>query len=602
MEENTKKDEKIKLSVWLKILKEFFYFKKLFIFGLMMGAITGAGMIVQPKLTKYIIDNFIKDKDISNFTPVLIFMIVFVLLLGITTFFYVYLMGKLQMSMCHRLRMKCFKKLQKLSISYYDKNAVGWIMARLTSDINKLSAIISWGMVELVWIVFMFFAILIAMFTENLKLGLFVLVPIPLIILFSFAIRGKILNAQRRFRKINSEVTAAYNEDIQGVQTTKTLVREDLNLQDFVLKTEEMRKASIYSAMLNASFWPVVNFFAAMGIALLIIYGGLSFFAGIVTLGLLISFVSYAKSLNGPIADIAYWFSDFLSAQAAAERIFDIIEEPLEIHDSPEILKKYGLAGEPSDSVEKLPKIKGDIEFKDVSFWYKDGSPILENFNLSVKAGETIALVGATGSGKSTIVNLFCRFYEPKHGKILIDGIDYTEMPQAWIQENLGFVLQSPYLFAGSIAENIRYGNLDASDEEIIQAAKLVNAHDFIINFKDGYDTEVGETGGLLSTGQKQLVSFARTIVRNPQLFVLDEATSSIDTETEQKIQHAIAKILEGRTSFVVAHRLSTIKNADKIIVIEAGKIIEAGTHAELMQKKQHYYELYTQQFIRETS
>lgn len=309
-------------------------------------------------------------------------------------------------------------------------------------------------------------------------------------------------------------------------------------------------------------------------------------------------FFSYVTQFNAPLAEAADLFAEFISAQAAAERIFGLLEEESEIKDKDEVIKKYGTAICPTD--EKRPAIKGNVKFDDVSFWYKEGEPVLSGFSLDVEAGQTIALVGATGAGKSTIVNLFCRFYEPKSGRILVDGIDYTDMPESWIHENLGYVLQSPHLFSGTIAENIRYGKLDASDEEIIEAAKLVDAHDFIVKMEKGYDTEVGEGGSLLSTGQKQLVSFARTLVRNPRLFVLDEATSSIDTETEQKIQSAITTVLSGRTSFVVAHRLSTIRNADKIIVVEGGKMIECGNHDELMKQKGHYYELYTHQFISE--
>ena len=399
-------------------------------------------------------------------------------------------------------------------------------------------------------------------------------------------------------RKINSQLTASYNEDIQGAKTTKTLVREELNAKEFLFKTEEMKKASIIGILISSILMPTVQLIGAVGTALMIVYGGISVVSGAITMGLLVAFFSYVTQFNAPLAEAADLFAEFISAQAAAERIFGLLEEESEIKDKDEVIKKYGTAICPTD--EKRPAIKGNVKFDDVSFWYKEGEPVLSGFSLDVEAGQTIALVGATGAGKSTIVNLFCRFYEPKSGRILVDGIDYTDMPESWIHENLGYVLQSPHLFSGTIAENIRYGKLDASDEEIIEAAKLVDAHDFIVKMEKGYDTEVGEGGSLLSTGQKQLVSFARTLVRNPRLFVLDEATSSIDTETEQKIQSAITTVLSGRTSFVVAHRLSTIRNADKIIVVEGGKMIECGNHDELMKQKGHYYELYTHQFISE--
>jgi len=598
MEDFDKDKEKFKSGVWKKVIKEFRYFKELLVPGILLGGLTGALDVVQPKMTKYVLDTFVKGRDLSNFNASIIFTVVFLLITAASTFFFIKFVGHLEIKMCHRLRTKCFTKLQSLSLSFYDKNAVGWLMSRMSSDINKLSGIVAWGATDLFWGFCMMMAVIIAMLGDSPRLALIGLLTLPVIVVFSIYLRGKILKAQRRVRKINSQLTASYNEDIQGAKTTKTLVREELNAKEFLSKTEEMKKASIIGILISSILMPTVQLIGAVGTALMIVYGGISVVSGAITMGLLVAFFSYVTQFNAPLAEAADLFAEFISAQAAAERIFGLLEEESEIKDKDEVIKKYGTAICPTD--EKRPAIKGNVKFDDVSFWYKEGEPVLSGFSLDVEAGQTIALVGATGAGKSTIVNLFCRFYEPKSGRILVDGIDYTDMPESWIHENLGYVLQSPHLFSGTIAENIRYGKLDASDEEIIEAAKLVDAHDFIVKMEKGYDTEVGEGGSLLSTGQKQLVSFARTLVRNPRLFVLDEATSSIDTETEQKIQSAITTVLSGRTSFVVAHRLSTIRNADKIIVVEGGKMIECGNHDELMKQKGHYYELYTHQFISE--
>lgn len=593
-----KNDEKFKSGVWKKVLKEFGYFKVLLVSGFLLGGLAGALDIVQPKMTKYVIDTFVEGRNLDNFTGVIIFTCIFLCVSAVCTFFFIKFIGHLEIKMCHRLRTKCFTKLQSLSLSFYDKNAVGWLMSRMSSDINKLSGIVAWGTTDLFWGFCMMGAVIVAMFGDNAKLALIGLMTLPVIVAFSIYLRRKILKAQRRVRKINSQLTAAYNEDIQGAKTTKTLVREDLNAREFLAKTEEMKTASIRGILISSVLMPTVQLIGAFGTALMVIYGGSLVLSGLITIGLLVAFFSYVTQFNAPLAEAADLFAEFISAQAAAERIFGLLEEESEIKDKEEVIKKYGTMLCPTE--EKLPPIKGRVKFENVSFWYKEGEPVLSGFDLEVEAGQTIALVGATGAGKSTIVNLFCRFYEPKGGRILVDGIDYTDMPENWIHESLGYVLQSPHLFSGTIAENIRYGKLDASDEEIIEAAKLVDAHDFIIKMEKGYDTEVGEGGSLLSTGQKQLISFARTLVRNPRLFVLDEATSSIDTETEQKIQKAITTVLSGRTSFVVAHRLSTIRNADKIIVVEGGKMIECGNHDELMKQKGHYYELYTHQFISE--
>ncbi|MGJ0847663.1 ABC transporter ATP-binding protein [Tissierella praeacuta] len=592
--------DKIEISTWknfFKYLKP--YRNQFFILSIMM-IFLGILDSIFPLMTKYAIDNFIEKNTLVGIEKFGIVYFSAVIMLALTVYLFISLAGKLETKMAYDIRKIGFEKLQLLPLSYYDNKAIGWLMARMTSDISRLSETISWSLVDLAWGFSMMLFITIAMIKLNFKLALITLSVIPILAFVSFYFQNRILKAQRDVRKINSKITAAYNEDIQGAKTTKTLVREDINLQEFSEVTKSMKDKSIRATIISSVYLPIILTLASVGTALALNYGGKGVLLGTISYGTLVAFISYTAQFYEPVRQIAVIFAELLAAQASAERVFSLLNEIPEIVDSKEVVAKYGDLLNPKK--ELWPEIKGAVEFKNVSFSYKDGETILDNFNLKVNPGETIALVGETGSGKSTIVNLFCRFYEPTDGEILIDDINYKNMPQNWIHENLGYVLQSPHLFSGTIKENIRYGNLEATDEEIIAASKLVDAHNFIMDTEKGYDTEVGEGGGLLSTGQKQLISFARAVVRNPKLFVLDEATSSIDTETEKVIQDAIHKVLDGRTSFVIAHRLSTIRNANRILVIKDGKIEESGNHKELIKKKGYYYNLYTNQFIEEKS
>ncbi|MFA7533414.1 MAG: ABC transporter ATP-binding protein [Tissierellaceae bacterium] len=597
MEENINY-EKIEINIWknfFKYLKPYkLHFLILSIFMVFLGLLDA----LFPLLTKYAIDNFIEGKTLVGLEKFGLIYLLAVIALAFTVFMFIVLAGKLEMKMAYDIRRIGFEKLQILPLSYYDNKAVGWLMARMTSDIARLSETISWSLVDLAWGFSMMTAVTIAMIRLNYKLALITLSVIPFVGVISFYFQKRILKAQRDVRTINSKITAAYNEDIQGAKTTKTLVREDINLLEFSEITTSMRDNSIRATIISSIYLPIILTFGSIGTALALNFGGKNVLLNTISYGTLMAFVTYTTQFYEPIRQIAVIFAELQGAQASAERVFSLLNENPDIVDTAYVVEKYGDILNPKK--ELWPEIIGTVVFKNVDFAYKTGESVLEDFNLKVNPGETIALVGETGSGKSTIVNLFCRFYEPSEGQILIDNIDYKDMPQNWIHENLGYVLQSPHLFSGTIRENIRYGNLDATDEEIVEAAKLVDAHGFIMETEKGYDTEVGEGGGLLSTGQKQLISFARAIVRNPRLFVLDEATSSIDTETEKVIQDAIQKVLKGRTSFVIAHRLSTIRNADRILVINDGKILESGSHRELIKNKGHYYRLYTNQFMEE--
>ncbi|WP_246566414.1 ABC transporter ATP-binding protein [Tissierella simiarum] len=600
MEQENEKKEKLQFNVWKDFFKYLKPYKKQFIILIGLMIIVGVLDSIFPLLTKHAIDNFVNKNTTLGIERFAFLFFGAVILLAVTVYLFLSIAGRIETQMAYDIRRLGFEKLQVLPLSYYDEKAVGWLMARMTSDINRLSETISWGLVDFAWGITMMTAVTIAMLRLNFKLALITLSVVPFLALVSAYFQKRILKAQRDVRKINSKITAAYNEDIQGAKTTKTLVREEINLEEFSELTSSMKVSSIRATILSSLYLPIVLTLGSIGTAFAVNYGGKSVMLGLISYGTLVAFISYTAQFFEPVRQLAVIFAEVQSAQASAERVFSLLNEVPAITDSEEVVQKYGDLLNPKK--EAWPKIEGHLEFKNVSFSYKDGEKVLENFNLKVNPGETIALVGETGSGKSTIVNLFCRFYEPTEGNVLIDGINYKDMPQNWIHENLGYVLQTPHLFSGTIKENIQYGNLNATELDIIKASKLVNAHEFIMEMEKGYETEVGEGGSLLSTGQKQLISFARAIVRNPQLFVLDEATSSIDTETEKIIQDAINKVLDGRTSFVIAHRLSTIKNADRILVIKDGKIIENGDHRELIKNKGYYYNLYTNQFIEEQS
>jgi len=418
---------------------------------------------------------------------------------------------------------------------------------------------------------------------------------VPILAFVTFYFQKRVLRSYRKVRKFNSVITNDFNEGINGAKTTKTLVLEDTNFKEFKNDTAKMRESSVKAAKIVSIYRPLVTFLSSFTLALILWIGGTLVFKKTIGFGILMMFTEYAQRFFEPLQSIAMIMQEIQMAQASGERIISLMNSEIKLKDSDEVIARYGTILDPKP--QEYEKIKGDVEFRNVDFSYIEEEPVLTDFNLKVNAGQTIALVGETGSGKSTIVNLLCRFYEPVKGQLLIDGVDYRERSIGWLHSNLGYVLQAPHLFSGTIKDNIRFGKLDATDEEIENAAKLVHAHEFIMQFKDGYQTDVGESGSRLSTGQKQLISFARAILADPAIFVLDEATASIDTETEHIIQNAIETIMSERTSFVVAHRLSTIVNADRILVIKKGKIVEDGTHSSLMKLKGYYYRLYTNQF-----
>ena len=551
-----------------------------------------------PKINQYAIDNFAVKRNLDGFWTFSLAALGIAALQAVNVRVMIQNAGTIENSVPYDMRKAAFQKLQELSISFYDRTPVGWLMARLTSDIKRIGVSLSWHVVDFFWSIFLVLAMTILMLATNVTYALIVLSAVPPLVVISMIFQKKILHNFRKTRKYNSQITAAFNEGISGAKTIKSLSAEDHMLEEFEKVTSQMRDFSIRAATISSVYTPIIIFLGSITTGLVLWKGGFEVRSGAVSYGTLVLFASYAVQFFEPVKQFARVFTELQYTQASAERVVSLLEAENEISDGPGVIERFGSMFE-SDR-ESWPQFKGSIEFRNVTFRYKDSGNILENFNLTVREGEKIALVGETGSGKTTIVNLACRFYEPTEGQILIDGVDYRERPLLWMYSNIGYVLQEPHLFSGTVRDNITYGRQGARQEDIEAAAKIVNAHSFIQKLEKGYDTEVGERGNRLSTGQKQLVSFARAILSDPGMFVLDEATSSVDTETEQLIQDALNKALEGRISFIIAHRLSTIRSADRILVIDKGRIIEEGTHKQLIRKKGYYYKLYTNQLMEE--
>jgi ATP-binding cassette subfamily B protein len=520
---------------------------------------------------------------------------------------FIVLAGRTATGLARDLRRKGFRRLQELSFSFFDVRPVGWLVTRLTSDCSKVSSLVPWFMLDFVWGNSLIVMIIVAMLLLNAKLALAVMAIVPPLALVSVFFQRRLLDSSRHVRRTNSQLTASFNECIMGVRTTKSLVREDANLTEFQEQTGAMERYSMRNALQSAVYLPLIIVLGSVGVGLALWRGGASvMFGEDVTVGTLIAFMQYAAFFFMPVQELARRFTEVQSAQAAAERIQGLLETEPEIHDSPAVVAT--LRARADDPVEDGLAEDGhdpvihDVALRNVSYWYKEGELVLDDVSLIARAGETIALVGPTGGGKSTIVSLVARFYEPQQGAVLVNGVDTRERGLHWLQSNLGVVLQVPHLFSGTIRENIRYGRLDASDAEVEAAAKVSNAHAFIEELDDGYETEVGETGTRLSTGQRQLVALARAVLADPQIFIMDEATSSVDTETERLIQDGIDSVLRGRIAFVIAHRLSTIRSADRIVVIDGGRIVEQGTHESLLEQHGRYHALYTRQFTEERS
>ncbi len=594
-EEEEFEGKKVQLSTWKYLLGKLGKDKTLLAILIGISMIQAVVEVSVPMMSAYALNHYVGEMSGMDLRYYIILFVALVLVQTIVNYLYHVFAGKIETHFTYTLRKELFEKLQRLSFSYYDKNSAGWILARVTSDVSRLGDMIGWGMGDVLWAVFYLVGMSVVMLVVNVRYALIILATVPFLALISVYFQKKLLKEYRATRRLNSKITGAFSEGISGAKTVKTLHVEDKLEGEFQELSKEYRLKKVHAARINSIFTPLVTSLSTIAIAFLLNLGAKDVVGGVVEFGTLALFINYARSFYDPIDMLANYMPEFQMAQANAERIMGLLDAPIEIVDTEEVVAKYGDVLNPKE--ENYEELGGDVTFEDVTFYYNENEPVLEHFNLEVKKGQTIGLVGETGSGKSTLVNLVCRFYEPKSGRILIDGKDIQERSTSWLHHNLGYVLQSPFLFDGTIKENIRFGKLDASDEEIIEACKLVNAHDFIMKLEDGYDTNVNEGGARLSTGEKQLISFARALIADPKLLILDEATSSIDTEKEKMIQDAIEVIQKNRTSFVVAHRLSTIVNADRILVLKHGKVVEDGTHLELMAKKGYYYRLYTNQY-----
>lgn len=571
-------------------------FKKEAALVVIINVLNAVLLALWPLFTKFIIDNYIYRNDVEGFPKLIVYMLFFIVAMAGIGLFVTFMAGIFEKKIILYLRSETFLKAQKLSAKYMDSHQVGWMVSRLVHDTMAIKEVVAWDLFDMADGLSRLFAILITMFMLNVRLTLYVLASIPFIAIFTYIFQNKMMKAQKDIKAASSDLTSKLNEDIQGQKTIKTLLREKENLEEFKEISARYERRSKHSVMLQSLYIPSLTFLGSIATAFILKDGGVAAMAGTLTIGTLFAMVQYSSEIYEPIRQVASVLKELISMQASIDRVNSILEADIDVYDTKEIEAIYGDALEPP--TKELPQMRGEIEFKDVYFAYKDDDYILKDFSLKIAAGERIALVGETGGGKSTIINIASRFYEPTKGHVYIDGLDYKEMPLKWVQMNLGYVLQTPYLFSGSIRDNILYGRDDATEDDMLRAAKVVGLDEIVKSFKDGYDTEVGEGGGKLSQGEKQLVSFARALIKDPAILILDEATSSVDTYQEKRIQDAIEKLLEGRTSITVAHRLSTIVTSDRILYIHQGRIAEMGTHKELIAKKGMYYQLYRNQFI----
>ena len=590
-----------RLKVWAKMLPFFKPYKKYFAITLGLNIFLAGVDVLTPLFQSYAIDHFIVPDTLEGIGVFAFAYISMIVMQTISVYWSVHAATTIEMCVGKDLKWAQFEHLQTLSFSYYNTTPVGYIHARVMSDTLKIAGVAAWGLVDMFWAFLYVVSVFVIMFALNAQLAVILLVIVPCIAVITVVFQNKILHWNRRVRKINSQITSAYNEGITGVKTSKSMGIEKDNEEAFFERTSDMYRSAGRAAKLNAVYIPTILLFGSAAAAFVLYRGGYMVQQDLIKLGTLSVFISYAVVIFEPIQQLARLLADLISCQANIERVMDLMEQTPDVTDRTDVIEKYGDNFYPKKG--NWENIKGDIVFEDVSFRYPDGKEyVLEHFNLHIPAGMNVAIVGETGVGKSTLVNLVGRFFEPTKGRILIDGVDYRERSQLWLHSQIGYVLQNPHLFSGTVRENIRYGRLDATDEEVEAAARSVSADEIVKKLKDGYDSDVGESGGRLSVGEKQLISFARAILAEPAIFVLDEATSSIDTVSEQLIQEATDKLLKGHTSFVIAHRLSTIRKADLILVVKDGKIIEQGTHAELLGGKGYYHDLYYKQFEEESA
>lgn len=594
MSEN--KNVKLKYFGIPKLLPFVKPYKKIMISMIIMGALSSLIDSIYPLFNQYALNHFIALKTTDTIVPFIIVYIVILIVFVILNFVSTTWAGKIEMSVNRDLRNASFNHLQELSFSYFNQNNVGYVHARVMSDTGRIGQLVSWDMMDMVWQGSYLLFVLINMALINIHLAMYIMLIIPFAVILIIFFQKKLVALNRKIREINSKITSNFNEGITGAKSIKTLVVENKINHDFDVDSDDMEKTSVLAGRYSALFSSLVTMLSSITLAIILWKGGMINQEGIIMIGTLSVFMTYALNMLEPIQSIVGGIARLIAIQVNIERFTTLLETQSDVADRVEVVEKYGDTFHPKK--ENWETLYGDVEFKDVSFKYPDGNEmVLEHFDLKVPQGTNVAIVGETGAGKSTLVNLVCRFFEPTYGQVLIDGKDARDRSQLWLHSNIGYVLQTPHLFSGTVRDNLRYGKPDATDEEIWKALKLVNAELVIDKMDKGLDSEVGEGGDMLSTGEKQLISFARAILADPKILVLDEATASIDTLTEKAIQDAIFTVIKGRTSFVIAHRLSTIVDADVILVVKDGKIIERGKHTELMQAHGYYYDLYTRQY-----
>ncbi len=589
------------LSIWKRLLPFLKSYRWAFFWMILFNLLTAAIDVVLPLFQRYAINNFIEPGTLEGLIPFVLAYILAIVLQSLSVVAFGQNSMVIEMNFGRDMRQSLFTHLQTLSFSFYNVTPVGYLLSRVMSDTNRIAAMIAWNVTDILWALFYVGGTFVSMLLLNWRLALVIILIVPAIAVLTGYFQGKILHWNRKIRKMNSRITGAFNEGITGAKTSKTLVIEEQNSESFRELTKSMHDSGIRAARLNAVYIPLVLFCSTVAVAIVLLRGGYMAMDSVLEIATLSTFTAYAVGIFEPIQMTASNIAEFISLQASIERVTDLMSQEPQVCDSPEVTEKYGDVFTPK--TENWEPLKGEIEFRDVTFRYPDGGEnVLEHFSLKIPAGTTVAIVGETGAGKSTLVNLACRFFEPTSGQILIDGVDYRERSQLWLHSNIGYVLQNPHLFSGSVRENIRYGRLEATDAEVEAAARIVSADTVVSKLEKGWDSDVGEGGDRLSTGEKQLISFARAVLADPRIFVLDEATSSIDTQTEQLIQNAIDHLLKDRTSFLIAHRLSTIRKADLILVVRDGKIVEQGQHLELLKRGGYYHDLYSKQFAEENA
>lgn len=589
------------LSIWKRLLPFLKSYRWAFFWMILFNLLTAAIDVVLPLFQRYAINNFIEPGTLEGLIPFAIAYIVVIILQSLSVVAFGQNSMVIEMNFGRDMRQSLFTHLQTLSFSFYNVTPVGYLLSRVMSDTNRIAAMIAWNVTDILWALFYVGGTFVSMLLLNWRLALVIILIVPAIAVLTGYFQGKILHWNRKIRKMNSRITGAFNEGITGAKTSKTLVIEEQNSESFRELTKSMHDSGIRAARLNAVYIPLVLFCSTVAVAIVLLRGGYMAMDSVLEIATLSTFTAYAVGIFEPIQMTASNIAEFISLQASIERVTDLMSQDPQVCDSPEVMEKYGDVFTPK--IENWEPLRGEIEFRDVTFRYPDGGEnVLEHFSLKIPAGTTVAIVGETGAGKSTLVNLACRFFEPTAGQILIDGVDYRQRSQLWLHSNIGYVLQNPHLFSGSVRENIRYGRLEATDAEVEAAARIVSADTVVSKLEKGWDSDVGEGGDRLSTGEKQLISFARAVLADPRIFVLDEATSSIDTQTEQLIQNAIDHLLKDRTSFLIAHRLSTIRKADLILVVRDGKIVEQGQHLELLKRGGYYHDLYSKQFAEENA